>query len=71
MNNLIDAAGAQFWNVFKHFSANVGHIYPLFQCRLLMQYCRSFCGEPLWNFVTHSNMCTVGDKTLKKMCLHL
>ncbi len=65
--SLIDAAGAQFWKSFNIFSADFGHIYPFWQCRLFTQYCCSFYGTPLWNFVHYNNICTIWRKALRKM----
>ncbi len=56
--SLIGVAGAQFWKGFNIFSSDFGHIYLFLQCRLFTQYCCSFYGAPLWNFVHYNNICT-------------
>ncbi len=69
-NSWIDTAGAQFWKCFNIFLADFGHIYPFLLCRLFTQYCCSFYGAPLWNFVHYNNICTVRHawrKALRKM----
>ncbi len=52
---------------FNIFSADFGHICPFLQCRLFTQYCCSFYGAPLWNFVHYNNICTAWRKVLRKL----
>ncbi len=47
--------------------ADFCHIYTFLQCRLFTQYCCSFYGAPLWNFVHYNNICAAWRKALRKM----
>ncbi len=65
--SFIDAAGAEFWKGFNIFSADFGHLYTFLQYRLFTQYCCSFYGAPLWNFVHYNNIRTAWRKAFRKM----
>ncbi len=66
-NSLIDTAGTQFKKGFNIFSADFGHIYLFLQSALFTQYCCSFYGAPLWNFIHYNNSCTDWRNALKNM----